>query len=259
MLLNCGIGEDSWKSRGLQGDQTSQFWRILVLNIHWKDWSWSWNSNTLATWCKKLTHWKRLWCWKDWRQEEKGVTEDETVGWYYRLDGHEFEQALWVGDGQGSLACCSPWGHKELDTTEGLNWIELNHQGCSSIWLVLNPGPFKHVILWTLSQFQLCVLLLASKRDLSFTTFIDTILISLIMQQCQYCYIFHRLGNWPEETSASLFWSNNLGQWFFLSPEDSEQEFAPRSGLLPFMPCLRKEFAQQAGQRGKFIERNDWR
>ena len=49
------------------------------------------------------------------------MTEDETVGWYYQLDGHEFEQALGGGDGQGSLACCSLWGHKELDTTEQLN------------------------------------------------------------------------------------------------------------------------------------------
>ena len=49
---------------------------------------------------------------KDWRQEEKGTTEDEMVGWYHWLDGHEFEQAPGVGDGQGSLACCSPWGHR---------------------------------------------------------------------------------------------------------------------------------------------------
>ena len=61
---------------------------------------------------------------KDWRQEEKGTIEDEMVGWHHRLDGHEFEQALGVGDGQGSLTCCSPWGHKESDTTEQLNWIE---------------------------------------------------------------------------------------------------------------------------------------
>ena len=53
--------------------------------------------------------------------EEKGMTEDELVGWHHRLDGHEFEQAPGVGDGQGSLACCSPWGHKESDTTEQLN------------------------------------------------------------------------------------------------------------------------------------------
>ena len=61
---------------------------------------------------------------KDRRQEQKGTTEDEMVGWHHRLDGHEFEQAPGAGDGQGSLACCSPWGRIELDTTERLNWTE---------------------------------------------------------------------------------------------------------------------------------------
>ena len=61
---------------------------------------------------------------KGWRQEEKGVTEDEMVGWHHQLDGHEFEQALGVDDGQGSLVCCSPWGHKESDMIERLNWTE---------------------------------------------------------------------------------------------------------------------------------------
>ena len=60
---------------------------------------------------------------KDWRWEEKGTTEDEVVGWHHRLDGHEFEQVLGVGDGLGGLACCSPWGHKESDMTEWLNWL----------------------------------------------------------------------------------------------------------------------------------------
>ena len=59
---------------------------------------------------------------QDWRWEEKGTTEDEMVGWHHRLTGHEFEEAPGVGDGQGSLACCSPWGCKEMDTTEWLNW-----------------------------------------------------------------------------------------------------------------------------------------
>ena len=63
MLSNCGAREDSWESLGLQGDQTSQFYRKSTLNIHWKDWCWSWSSNTLATWYEELTHWKRLWCW----------------------------------------------------------------------------------------------------------------------------------------------------------------------------------------------------
>jgi len=61
---------------------------------------------------------------KDWRQEEKGTTEDEMVGWHHRLDGHEFEQALGAGDGQGSLACCSPWVFKKSDKTKWLNWTE---------------------------------------------------------------------------------------------------------------------------------------
>ena len=59
---------------------------------------------------------------KDWRREEKGRTEDEMVGWHHQLNGHEFEWTPGVGDGQGGLACCRPWGRKESDTTEQLNW-----------------------------------------------------------------------------------------------------------------------------------------
>ena len=58
---------------------------------------------------------------KDWRREEKGMTEDEMLGWHHWLNEHGFEQALEVGEGQGSLVCCCPWGCKELDTTEQLN------------------------------------------------------------------------------------------------------------------------------------------
>jgi len=68
---------------------------------------------------------------KDWRQEEKGTTEDEMAGWHHRLDGHEFEWTLGVGDGQGGLACCDSWGCKESDMTERLNWTELNWSACS--------------------------------------------------------------------------------------------------------------------------------
>ena len=69
--------------------------------------------------------WKDSDAAKDWGQEEKGTTEDETVGWHHWLDGHEFGWTPGVGDGQGGLACCSSWGHKESDTTEWLNWTEL--------------------------------------------------------------------------------------------------------------------------------------
>ena len=81
MLLNCGVGEDSWESVGLHGDQTSQSYRKSVLNIHWKDWCWSCNSNTLAAWCKELTHLKRPWCWERLKAEGKG---DDRMRW---LDG----------------------------------------------------------------------------------------------------------------------------------------------------------------------------
>ena len=66
MLLNYSVGEDSWESLGLQGSPTSPSWRRAVLGVHqsWKDWCWSWNSITLATACKELTHWKRPWCWE---------------------------------------------------------------------------------------------------------------------------------------------------------------------------------------------------
>ena len=67
--------------------------------------------------------WKYPVAGKDWRQEEKGTTEDELVGWHHQLNGHEFEQTPGV-DGQGNLACCSPWGCRELNTTEWLNWTE---------------------------------------------------------------------------------------------------------------------------------------
>ena len=61
---------------------------------------------------------------EDWRQEEKGTTDDEMVGWHRWLNGHELAQAPGVGEGQGRLACCSPLGHKESDRTEWLNWTE---------------------------------------------------------------------------------------------------------------------------------------
>ena len=118
MLLNCGVGEDYWESPGLQGDQMSQSWIFVGRTDP--------EAKTPILWPpdeKNWLIWKDPESGKDWGQEEKGTTEDEMVGWHHQLDGHEFEQALGVGDGQGVLACCSPWGHKELDTTEQLNWI----------------------------------------------------------------------------------------------------------------------------------------
>ena len=74
--------------------------------------------------------WKDPDAGKDWGQEEKGTTEDEMIGWHHWLNGHGFGWILGVGDGQGGLACCGSWGHKESDMTERLNWTELFYNSC---------------------------------------------------------------------------------------------------------------------------------
>ena len=73
MLLNCDVGEDSWEFLGLQGDPTNPSSRKSVLNVHWKDWCWSWNSNTLATWCDSWLM-ERPWCWE--RLKVRGEGDD---------------------------------------------------------------------------------------------------------------------------------------------------------------------------------------
>ena len=88
---------------------------------------------------------------EDWRQEE-GTAEDEMVGWYHQLNGHEFEQALGDGEGQGSRACCSPWGHRESDMTERLNHNELSMFCPPNLPLTQTPNWF--FLLCILSQLR---------------------------------------------------------------------------------------------------------
>ena len=81
-------------------------------------------AEALILWPPDVKSWltgKDLDTGKDWGQEEKGMTEDEMVGWHHWLNGHEFDQTPGDREGQGGLACCSPWGCKELNTTEWLN------------------------------------------------------------------------------------------------------------------------------------------
>ena len=124
MLLNCGVGGDKIFESPLDCKETQP--------IHPKQnpsWIFIGRTETPILWPPDAKNWllgKDLDAGKDWRQEEKGITEDEMAGWHHPLNEHEFEQALGVGDGQGSLVCCSPWGCKESDTTEWLNWTELN-------------------------------------------------------------------------------------------------------------------------------------
>ena len=96
MFLNCGVGEDSWESLGLWGDPSSPSWSRPVLGVHWKDWCWGWNSNTLATSREELTHWKRPWCWEG--LEAGGEGDDR--GW----DGRMASPTLctWVSVNSGS-------------------------------------------------------------------------------------------------------------------------------------------------------------
>ena len=128
MLLNCGVGEDSGESLGLQGYQTNQSERKSTLNIYLKDSCWSWSSNTLPTWWGEVTPWKRFWYWERLRAG-KGVTEDEKVWWHHQLNGHELEQTL--KDSEKKPGVLKPMGSKDLDMTEWLNnfyWRETIQQ-----------------------------------------------------------------------------------------------------------------------------------
>ena len=144
-----GPGEDSWESLGPQGDPTSPSWRRSVRGVHWTDWCWSWNSNTLATSCEEPTHWKRPWCWEGLGAGGEG--DDRGLdGWVASLTRCAW---VWVNSGSwwwtGGLACCDSWGHKESDTTERLNWTEpgftnkvslghsLTHSFAYHLWLLL--------------------------------------------------------------------------------------------------------------------------
>ena len=134
MLLNCGVGEDSWESLRLQGDPTSPFWRS-ALGFLWREWCWSWNSSTLATSCEELTHWKRLWCW-----EGLGAGgEGDDRGW----DGWmaSLTRWTWVRVNSGSLWRTGRPGVLQFmgsqrvrhDWAAELNWTE-SYQNRLTFW-----------------------------------------------------------------------------------------------------------------------------
>ena len=126
MLLNCGVGEDSWESLGLQGNPTSPFWRRSVLNIVWKDWCWSWNSNTLATWCEELTHLKRPLCWESLRAGGEG----DYRGWDGWMASPTQWTRVWVSSRSwwwtGKFGRLQSMGSQRVrhDRASELNWTE---------------------------------------------------------------------------------------------------------------------------------------
>ena len=133
MLLNCGVGEDSWESLGLQGDLTSASKRKSVLNIHWKDWCWSWNCNTLATWCEELTHWKRPWCW-----ERLKAGDGDDRGWDSWMASPTQSTWVWVNSGSwwwtGRPGMLQFMGlQSQNDWVTELNWTYLMRLFSSSV------------------------------------------------------------------------------------------------------------------------------
>ena len=146
MFLNCGVGEDSWESLGLQGIQPvhskgNQPWVFFGRNDA--------KAETPILWPRHVKSWligKDSDAGRDWGQEEKGTTEDEVTGWHHRLDGHESEWTPGVGDGQGGLACCDSWGRKESDTTERLIWSDIqcvceSNQACPTLFDPTDCSP----------------------------------------------------------------------------------------------------------------------
>ena len=124
MLLNYGVGEDCWKSLGLQGDPTSPSYMRPVLGVHWKDSCWSWNSNTLATSCEELTQWKRPWCW-----EGLGAGgEGDDWGWDGWMASPTWWIWVWVNSGSlwwtGRPGVLRFMGSERVGTTEQQNWTD---------------------------------------------------------------------------------------------------------------------------------------
>ena len=135
MLLNCGAGEDSWEAFGQQRDKHQSILKEINLNIHWKDWHWNWSSNTLATWCKEPTHWKRPWCWERLRAGGEGGDR----GWDGWMASPIQWTWVWENSGRwwrtGKPVCCSPEDCKGLDTIQWLNNNKVEKTlslGCSS-------------------------------------------------------------------------------------------------------------------------------
>ena len=122
MFSNCGVGEDSWESLRLQLDPTSPSWKRSVLGVHWRDWCWSWNSNTLATSCKELTHWKRPWCW-----EGLGVGgEGDDRGWDSWMASLTRWTWVWVNSESWWWAWRAVIHGVSKSWTRLSNWTELN-------------------------------------------------------------------------------------------------------------------------------------
>ena len=128
ILLNCGVEEDSWEFLGMQGDPTSPSWRRSVLAVHWRDWCWSWNSNTLAISWGELTHLKRPWCWERLRARGKG-DDRGWDGWMASLTQWTWvwvDSSSWWWTGRPGVLRFVGSQRVRHDWATELNWTKLN-------------------------------------------------------------------------------------------------------------------------------------
>ena len=128
MFLNCGVGEDSWESLGLQGDTASSSYRRSVLGVHWRDWCWNWNSNTLATWYEGLIHLKRPWCWERLRTGGEGDYRgwDDCMAILTRWTWVWVNSKSWWWTGRPGVLWFMGWQRVRHDWATELKWNEKN-------------------------------------------------------------------------------------------------------------------------------------
>ena len=196
MLLNCGVGEDSWgpldckeiQPVHCEGDQP---WVFFGRNDA--------DAETPVLWPPHVKSWligKVSDSGRDWVQEEKGMTEDVMAGWHHWLDGRESGWTPGVGYGQRGLACCDSWGCKESDTTERLNWTDVPNIPGSYAILFFTASDFtcitSHIHCWALFSLWLCLFILSGVISPLFSSSIlDTYCPGEFIFQCPIFLPFH--------------------------------------------------------------------
>jgi len=214
MLLNCGV-EDSWESLGLQWDPTSLSWGRSVLGVHWKDWCWSWNSNTLATWCKELTHLKRPWCWERSRAGEEG--DDRGGDGWMALPTQR--KRVWVNSGSwwwtgrpGMLQFMGSQRVRHNWATE-LNWTESRNS----------------------KSFEALLQIYVKKKSLKIEQILTHWFIFVVVQSLSH--VWHFVTPWTPACQAFLSVTNS---WSLLKLKSIELVMRPNHLVLcvPFSSCL---------------------
>ena len=147
MLLNCGAGEDSWESLGTARRSNQSILKEInpehsLEGLMLKQ--------APILWPPDVNSWKTLWWW-----QEKGITEDEMVGWHHRLKGLEFEQTPCDSEGHGSLVCCSPWGCKDMDMAKWLNNNKQQNKTKSDTYSMNFPVVSELLVIGTIHERRL--------------------------------------------------------------------------------------------------------